>query len=264
MGTASWAAGTLPELRQRLAPHINRLKRKDVLTLPPLRIDSWPLDMERTSGRAAWPDNRNFTAKLAHYGNVDNFDGATLDAFLACINSNAQHLATLRRETGTLKAIAGSFLLSDELSATTDQKFVVFAHHKDAIDDCWQGGFSSSTLQRFRGRHPDTKRQGEIDRFNNDPSCRVFIGQLQAAGASINLQAADNVVFIEASWSPGENDQALSRVYRAGQKRPVLVRFTYLRGSIDEAVNRALARKAAMIAQVLDMKVGGERNPKHR
>ena len=80
----------------------------------------------------------------------------------------------------------------------------------------------------------------------------MFIGQIKAAGASINLQAAENVIFIEASWSPGDNDQALSRVYRNGQTKPVLVRFTYLKGSVDEAVNRALARKAATIAEVIN------------
>jgi SWI/SNF-related matrix-associated actin-dependent regulator of chromatin subfamily A-like protein 1 len=125
----------------------------------------------------------------------------------------------------------------------------VFAHHREAL----------TTLEKILAPwqpavlHGGTERRDEqIDRFQNDPACMVFIGQLQAAGSSINLQAAERVLFVEASWTPGDNDQAYSRVYRAGQTKPVLVRFLYLPGSIDEAVMRALARKSAMISQVIN------------
>src|SRR5262249_31141998 len=90
-------------------------------------------------------------------------------------------------------------------------------------------------------------RQGIIDTFQNDPNCRFFVGQITAAGSSLNIQAASNVVFVEARWVPGENEQAIARVYRQGQSSPVYVRYVYLPGSIDEAVNRVIARKMAMI-----------------
>lgn len=239
----------LEELRQRLSPHMNRLKRKEVLTLPPLRIDSWPLDMEIAGAACSTPDAGELCEKLHRFGRIETLDNATLDALLACINAEWLPLATLRRETGILKSLASAILLKEELGSGT-QKVVAFAQHLDCIRILTHGlgGFEPAIIH---GGVPAGKRQHEIDRFNEDPKCRVFIGQLQAAGSSINLQAADNVVFVEASWSPGENDQALSRVYRAGQTKPVFVRFTYLGGSVDETVNRALARKAAMIAQVI-------------
>jgi SWI/SNF-related matrix-associated actin-dependent regulator of chromatin subfamily A-like protein 1 len=256
-GTTVCGGKNLAELKERLAPHLHRLKRADVLDLPPLRIDTWPLDMETTGGgrqteaQIAGADAvAELINKLSHYGNsIEKFDNSTLDVYLACILGSYQQLATIRRETGTLKAIAGALLLKDELEHGSP-KTVVFCHHRDAIETVARGlaAFNPAVLH---GGTPDAKRDEEIDRFQNDPACRVFIGQIKAAGVSINLQAAERVVFVEASWSPADNDQALSRVYRAGQTKPVLVRFTYLKGSIDEAVNRALARKSAMIAQVV-------------
>lgn len=240
----------LAELKNRLGPQVNRLRRIDALDLPPLTIDTWPLDLEGVASTELPLDDKIFLDRLKHYGTVETFDNSTLAAYLACITQEAGALATIRRETGTLKALATGILLCEEFEQGA-AKTVVFAYHRDAI------GILAKALQKWgvaviHGGTPQAKRDEEIDRFQTDPACHVLVGQLQAAGASINLQAAENVVFAEASWSPADNGQALSRVYRAGQTKPVFVRFTYLRGSIDEAVNRALARKAAMIAQVID------------
>lgn len=242
----------LAELKERMAPVVHRLKRKDVLTLPPLTIDSWPLDGETTSGVGKVPDLPELLGELAHkYGPpaaVECFNLDTLHSYLACIQGTYLPLATLRRETAVLKSIAAAHMVREELEQGAP-KTVVFAYHRDAIENL------AKVLAPFKpavihGGVDD--RDTPQDRFREDPECRVFIGQLTAAGSSINLQAGSRVVFVEASWTPGENEQALSRVYRHGQTEPVLVRFVYLSGSIDEAVQRALARKTAMIAQVVD------------
>lgn len=239
----------LAELKQRLAPHVNRLLLKDVVDMPPVRVDTWPLDMDTTSGEGRYPDAPELLEKLNRFGSFDDierFDNTTLDAYLACITAESAHLATLRRETGTLKAIATTFLLREELE-NGGAKTIVFAHHRDAIETLQKGlkDFQPAVL------HGATKdRYAEIDRFTEDENCRVFIGQLQAAGSIIDLSAAENVLFVEASWTPGDNEQAMFRALGKNQTKPVLVRFTYLKGSVDEAVNRACARKAATIAQL--------------
>lgn len=248
-GPVVYGGKNLPELKERLAPHVNRLLLKDVMDMPPVRIDTWPLDMETTSGEGRYPDAPELLEKLNRFGSfadIERFDNGTIDAYLACITAEAEHLATLRRETGTLKAIATTFLLREELD-NGGAKTIVFAHHRDAIETLHKGlkSYQPAVL------HGSTKdRFAEIDRFQNDPNCRVFIGQLKAAGEIIDLSAAENVLFAEASWTPGDNEQAMFRALGKNQTKPVLVRFTYLNGSVDEAVNRALARKIATISQL--------------
>jgi SWI/SNF-related matrix-associated actin-dependent regulator of chromatin subfamily A-like protein 1 len=239
----------LPELKQRLKPYVNRVLLKDVGEMPHVRIDTWPLDMDTTSGEGRYPDAPELLEKLCRFGamqDIERFDNDTLDAYLACIASEAQHLATLRRETGVLKAIATSFLLREE-HQNGGPKTVVFAHHRDAIEVLQKGlrDYNPAVL------HGGTKdAYAEIDRFTQDPKCWDFIGQLKSAGSVHDLSAGKSVVFTEASWTPGDNEQAMFRVLGVKQKDPVLIRFTYLKGSVDEAVNRALARKAATIAQL--------------
>lgn len=93
------------------------------------------------------------------------------------------------------------------------------------------------------GDTPANERQSVVDRFQDDPRVRVFIGQIQAAGTGITLTAASDVVFVESSWVPAENEQAAMRVHRIGQRNACLVRFATLAGSIDERIQRAVMRK---------------------
>lgn len=245
----------LGELKERLSPHMNRLKLRDVIQdLPPVRVDSWPLDMETTSGVGRYPDAPELMEQLTRqYGapsDIERFDNDTLAAYLAAIEGQQVHLAALRREVGTLKAIACSFLVRDELEAN-DEKVVVFAYGREAIATLTKG-LAQFQPAVIHGGVEAGKRMAEVDRFTNDPACRVFIGQLEAAGQIIDLSVASNVIFCEAAWSPPINEQALFRVLGVKQKKPVFVRFTYLRGVIDEALNRANARKNAMISQVIN------------
>jgi hypothetical protein len=241
----------LRELKERLAPVVSVINKK-VLKLPPLTIDSWALDAETYCFKPAPPDIPGLLGTLmetyGHVKDVDLFSSDMLDAYLGCIQNAMTQMPTVRRETAQLKAIYVGLLAVEEIDED-GEKTIIFAHHREALATL------EKILKRFSpavitGDTPQAKRQAEIDRFNTDPKCKVFIGQIQAAGASINLQAATKVIFVEASWVPGENEQAYGRAHRMGQENPVWVRFAYLPNSIDECVMAALARKAVMIAEV--------------
>lgn len=244
----------LAELKQRLAPYLNRLKYADVFGADKLpRMDTWPLDMETASGRR-WPDLLELVATLSQrYGSVsdiESFDQKTLDAYLSCINCEHDALASLRHETGTLKAVAVSLLVREELQ-NGGPKTIVFAWHRDAIETLTKGLKAFNPAVVHGGVPAGTRRDAEVDRFNNDPACKVFIGQIVTAGQIIDLSAAQSIIFAEQSWSPGENAQASLRASGPRQRASVSVRHTYLPGSIDENVVRANARKTAMIVATL-------------
>lgn len=100
------------------------------------------------------------------------------------------------------------------------------------------------------GETSAAERERAIDRFQNDPSCCVFIGQIQAAGTGITLTASSDVLFAESSWVPADNQQAAMRVHRIGQKNACMVRFATLANSIDERIQAVVARKTSDIAQL--------------
>lgn len=160
-------------------------------------------------------------------------------------------LASLRRATGLAKAKLAARIIADELADNAYEKVVVFAQHLDVIkilvDTLSEYGVSCIT-----GNTTTTMRQTSIDQFQTNPAVRVFIGQLQACSTAITLHAANQVVFVEQSWTPSDNAQAAKRCHRIGQTRPVFVRMLGLAKSIDDAVARVLARKSQAIYQLLE------------
>lgn len=247
-------ARNMDELHGRLDPVIQRVRRRDVLDLPPIRIDSWPLDAETTSAVRIpqTPEGRELFGSLVEkYGDISQLDrnaSEILEIYLTCIRQNACVIAAERQQVATLKAGATAMMLAEEAEAAgaSQEKTVVFAYHREAIS------ILEKHLRRFgvatiHGDIEASKRQGIIDEFQAKPELKFAVLQIKAAGASVNIQAASNVVFTEYSWVPGDNEQAIARVYRKGQSNPVYVRYAYLPGSVDELVGRAIARKMAMI-----------------
>lgn len=129
-------------------------------------------------------------------------------------------------------------------------KIVVFAHHKDillAIRDA----FPTSNVLLY-GETPTDERQGLVDKFQTDPTCRLFIGGILAASMGITLTASSHVVFAELSWVPWHITQAEDRTHRIGQKSNVLVQHLVWDGSLDARMAHMLIEKQEIAERALD------------
>lgn len=238
----------LAELKRLLEPYVDRVKAKDVFPDEVMLVDTWPLDV----GTMRIPDLHDLVSSLQQtYGNVSQielWDDATVDDYLRAINVEHDAVAKVRHDVGTLKAISTALLVREEIENGAP-KTIVFAHHREAVETLAKG-LNACGVAMIHGGTSARKRGEEIERFNTDPTCKVFVGQIKAAGEVIDLSAAEHVVFCEASWTPGDNIQAMRRASGPRQKGSVWVRFAYLAGSIDENVMRANARKTATINRV--------------
>ncbi len=97
-----------------------------------------------------------------------------------------------------------------------------------------------------------TVRRGEIvDRFNNDPGCRVFLGSLKAGGTGIDLIGGSVVIHYDRWWNAAREDQATDRVYRIGQKRAVQVFKLVTEGTLEEKISAIIDRKRRMMESVV-------------
>lgn len=142
---------------------------------------------------------------------------------------------SIRRKIGLGKVDPSVEIIANLIEA--EAKIVVFAYHIDVII-----GLAFS-LAKYKpavlyGATPTNKRQEVIDRFIKDPECKIFIGQIQAAGEGIDgLQQVARVgVFVEIAHTPGIIKQAIGRLYREGQKRPCVFQFLIVEGTIDEGI----------------------------
>ena len=97
-------------------------------------------------------------------------------------------------------------------------------------------------------------RQREVYKFQEDDSCRMFIGSIEACKEGLTLTAATHVVFIDYPWNWASFDQALSRAHRIGQKNALTVHSFLCKGTVDEKVYNIIKGKKGMAEAILDNK----------
>lgn len=170
---------------------------------------------------------------------------------MGLLEAVARSVSTLRLYNGLQKVAPVVELLRGELAAGHYPKIVLFAIHKEVIRSL-AIALSEFGTAVINGNVGSTARQVYIDAFQSDSRVRVMICNIQSAGTAINLTAADQVLFVESAWSPGENRQCAKRCHRIGQSHPVRARFVGIANSIDEKVQRINRRKAQDIRAVLD------------
>lgn len=131
-----------------------------------------------------------------------------------------------------------------------DEKVIVFCVHKEmaaALKEHYpQAAFVTGSI-------PHTKRQAEIDRFQNDPVCNVAIGNITAMGTGYTMTAARIVVFAELDWTPVRLLQAEDRAHRRGQKSMVLAQHLAVEDTVDFRMIEAILEKEKVGHEALDV-----------
>ena len=100
---------------------------------------------------------------------------------------------------------------------------------------------------RFDGSMPRHKREQVIQSFQNEDEHTVLLCSLKAASLGLNLTRASQVFLLDPWWNGSVEDQAIDRVYRLGQTRPVSVVRLVMEGTIEERVMKIQDEKRQMI-----------------
>ncbi len=101
------------------------------------------------------------------------------------------------------------------------------------------------------GSVPQQKRRAEIQRFKEDPDCRVFLSS-ESGGAGLNLQAANAVINVDLPWNPAKLEQRIARAWRKHQKRTVHVVNLVAENTIEHRMLGVLEAKQGLSDAVLD------------
>jgi superfamily II DNA or RNA helicase len=105
---------------------------------------------------------------------------------------------------------------------------------------------------RLDGSTPAARRRYEIACFENARSPYfVYLISTRAGGLGITLVAADTVILYDSDWNPSADMQAMDRVHRIGQKRPVHCYRLCTKGTVEERILAAAQQKTLMNALVM-------------
>lgn len=131
------------------------------------------------------------------------------------------------------------------------QKLVLFCTHR-AVIDILINEFKTVAV-KVDGSVTGEDRAKAVVKFQTDPTCMLFIGNIKAAGIGLTLTAASNVAFLEYPWSPGDLVQAEDRVHRIGQEaESVNVWYLTAVNTVEDSIIKLLDKKRKVVDSVTD------------
>lgn len=221
-----------PEFRSSIAPVYLRRTREDVLTELPDKIeeDQW---CRPTLEDIKW----YFAAIMAK-----NF---------MAMRRIGWHSADLNKAS---KAIRLKEILEE--ARMEGRKVLVFSFFRDTAEKVMRLA-GERAFGPINGSVPSAKRQEIIDAFSAAPEGAVLMCQITAGGTGLNIQAASVVVFCEPQIKPSLETQAISRSYRMGQARSVLVYRLLCENTVDERIVDVLREKQELFDCFAEDSVAG-------
>ncbi|MBM4200580.1 MAG: DEAD/DEAH box helicase, partial [Gammaproteobacteria bacterium] len=251
----------LDRLGATLAPVMLRRRKAEVLEQLPERVDNLLFVPMTPEQRIHHDENGDIVAKIVHRWRKTGFLSDADQRRLTCCLQNMRMScnSTFLLDQQTDHGVKADELMAvlDELFEQPDAKAVVFSQWvrtHELIARRLQARGWGHVL--FHGGVPSEKRAALIDRFIEDPACRLFLST-DAGGVGLNLQhAAATIVNMDLPWNPAVLEQRIGRVYRLGQTRSVQVVNLVAQGTIEEGMLSVLAFKKSLFAGVLE---GGDK-----
>lgn len=229
-------ASNVRELRDLLLHvMIRRLKEEVATELPPRELISVPLELDTF-------DEKN-------YKNAN-------EQFIDFLHSSVVNKVVIKKHLAALKQLAyiakrnSVFKWIDEFLEDND-KLVIFGWHKIAITDLVDR--YSEICVKVDGSVSAKDRQLAEDRFQNDSSIKLFIGQIDAGGEGLTLTSSNTVAFVEFPDTPGQLFQAADRVHRIGQVADtVYIYCLFADGTIENHIVEGLEDSYTYLKAILD------------
>ena len=222
-----------PQFREKVAPVYYRRKREDVLTELPELIESkeWctMLTEEEQIYEQAILSKRYADARRVSW-NVDDLQNS----------SKAKRLLEIIDE-----------------AEDDGRKVIVFSFFLDTIRKITEL-LGNKCLNPINGSVNPQRRQEIIDEFDKAPAGTVLAAQIQSGGTGLNIQSASVVILCEPQFKPSIENQAISRAYRMGQARNVLVYRLLCENTVDEKITSLLESKQAIFDAFADKSVAAK------
>uniref|UniRef100_A0A915HI60 DNA repair and recombination protein RAD54-like n=1 Tax=Romanomermis culicivorax TaxID=13658 RepID=A0A915HI60_ROMCU len=145
------------------------------------------------------------------------------------------------------------------VKATSNDKVVLVSNYTQTLDTFEQlCQLRRYSYVRLDGSMSIKKRAKVVESFN-DPEVGAFVGSefifmlsSKAGGCGLNLIGANRLVMFDPDWNPANDDQAMARIWRDGQKKLCFIYRLLTTGTIEEKMFQRQTHKKALSSCVVD------------
>lgn len=128
-------------------------------------------------------------------------------------------------------------------------KVVIFCSFDDEINTLSK--MFGDICVKHNGKTTAQKKDKAVDRFQNDDSVKVFLGNIQSASVGITLTRGTVAIFNSFSWVSGINLQAEDRIHRIGQQNDVTVYYQVFKDTFYEDMLDKVRGKEDIISTII-------------
>ena len=133
-------------------------------------------------------------------------------------------------------------------------KVVIWAHYQydvTQIIKALTAEFGEGCCVDYFGLTPQSERQTNIDRFQNDDKVRFFVGTPATGGYGITLTGASTMIYYSNGYDLEKRQQSEARIDRIGQKKPMTYIDILCEDTVDERIVKALRKKVNIATQIM-------------
>lgn len=176
-----------------------------------------------------------------------------INYFNSTMEENFMSMRQVSWQVDVKKSSKANRLLEIVDNAKEDKrKVVVFSFFLNTIEKVKQM-LGSICYGPINGSVPPEMRQQIIDDFSKGEDGSVLLAQIQAGGTGVNIQSASCVILCEPQLKPSTENQAISRTYRMGQTRNVIVYKLLCEDTVDERIVEILKTKENIFDNFADI-----------
>jgi len=247
----------LDELSEKLKPFSHRVLKDDCLDLPKTTF------MKRIVQLT--PDQQKVYQQMKQMALAEMNGKMTTTVTVLTQLMRLQQITCghFKADDGTTQEIDNNRIdeLMDILSEI-EGKVVIWAHWQKDVSQIIKAIMTAEDQEKnllygpesvvdYYGLTPQDERQDNINKFQNDPKVRFFVGTPQTGGYGITLTAASNMIYYSNGYDLEKRKQSEARIDRIGQTKPMTYIDILAEDTVDERIVKALRKKINIATQIM-------------
>ncbi len=221
------------KVQSKFMAHIHRVRREDVLKLPPLTEVRIACELG-SEQRKAYEDLKE-TLVLE----LESGETLTVPNMLALI-MRLRQMADMPSVLGISTESSKQKAFDELVDAISSRKIITFSEFSTVA--CMLHSAHAKEALIVTGDTPQSERDAIFEQFRTDAKIRhLFL--TSAAQYGVNLQAADTVIHFDLPWNDARLDQRNARAWRYGQEKEVTSYRIIAENTVDEKMEKMIEGK---------------------